>query len=290
MNQHTIQSDQEFPVLENLSVAEVRRYLSQSRSILIPVGITEQHGYHLPLCTDSLIATCLGREAARRLGMLLAPTFTQCYSGGELPGTINISPAVMSLCMGDMLTSLAAQGFRNFYLFLCHGGSENLRALNDALQMLLRNNPALSQAMIALLPVWKLSTPGLGWSVSFAGQDWHAGWLETSLVMHLAPGLVRMGQLELDDEPLLGRMRAHPDNYQQAEKIMDDPFVLPRISQRPDVRVGVMGDPIKASAELGATMAEDIIKNLAGHITRMEAGADGIYKPIVFNPAPIALV
>jgi creatinine amidohydrolase len=224
-----------FPAMEELTVKEVRAYLASRRSILLPIGITEQHGYHLPLSTDALIATGLGRLAGQRLKMLVAPTFTQCYSGGTLPGTINISPAVASLALGENLASLAAQGFRNFYLFLCHGGSENLRALQDALQMLLRNNPAFTNALIALLPIWRMSSPGKGWNVAMADQDWHAGWLETSLVMHLNPDLVRMNQLELDAEPLLGQMRSHPDNYQQAEKIVDDPCVLARLSQRPDM-------------------------------------------------------
>ena len=278
-----------FPVMEDLTVREVRAYLESRRSVLLPIGITEQHGHHLPLSTDALIATGLARPAGQRLKMLVAPTFTLCYSGGALPGTINISPAVAGLALGENLGSLAAQGFRNFYLFLCHGGSENLRALQDALQMLLRNHPAFSEALIALLPVWRLSSPGKGWHAAMADHDWHAGWLETSLVMHLAPDLVRTDRLELDAEPLLGQLRAHPDNYQQAEKIVDDPFVVARLRQRPDMRVGVMGDPRRASAELGREIAEDIVNNLVARIARIEAGADGRYKPAPFTPAPLVL-
>src|ERR1035441_883385 len=199
-----------FPVMEDLTVLEIRAYLERRHSILVPVGITEQHGYHLPLSTDALIATGLARQAGQRLGMLVAPTFTQCYSGGTLPGTINISPAVMALALGENLASLAVQGFRNFYLFLCHGGSENLRALQDALQMLLRNNPAFADALIALLPVWRLSSPGKGWNAAVADHDWHAGWLETSLVMHLAPDRVRLDQLELDADPRQRHLRETP--------------------------------------------------------------------------------
>ena len=121
-------------------------------------------------------------------------------------------------------------------------------------------------------------------------HDWHAGWLETSLVMHLAPHLVRMGQLELDAEPLQSSMRAHPDNYQQAEKIVDDKFVLPRMSQRPEMRVGVMGDPSRATPELGREVNDDAVANLVAHVSRIEAAADGRYKPVKFNPAPIVLL
>lgn len=279
-----------FPMMEELTVMEMRTYLERSRSILVPVGITEQHGYHLPLCTDSLVATGLSKQAGQKLGIVVAPTFTQCYSGGTLPGTINISPAVMALALGDNLASLAAQGFRNFYLVLGHGGSENLRALQDALQMLLRNNPIFAEVLIALLPVWRLSSPGKGWNAAVKDHDWHAGWLETSLVMHLAPQLVRMEQLELDAEPLQSSMRAHPDNYQQAEKIVDNPFVLPRMSQRPEMRVGVMGDPRRASPELGHEINDDAVANLTAHISNIESGADGRYKPAAFTPAPIVLL
>jgi creatinine amidohydrolase len=279
-----------FPLMEQLTVLEMRAYLERSRSILLPVGITEQHGYHLPLCTDSLIATGLAKQAGQKLHLLVAPVFTQCYSGGTLPGTINIPPAVMALALGENLASLAAQGFRNFYLVLGHGGSENMRALQDSLQMLLRNNPMFSRALIALLPVWRLSSPGKGWNAAIADRDWHAGWLETSLVMHLAPNLVRMSQLELDAEPLQSSMRAHPDNYQQAEKIVDDPFVLARTSQRPEMRVGVMGDPRRASPELGREINDDAVTNLVAHISRIETGADGCYKKVKFTPAPIVLL
>jgi creatinine amidohydrolase len=285
----TTNTPNRFPVMEQMTVKQVRDYLARRQSILVPVGITEQHGYHLPLSTDALIATHLAQRAAQRLDMLVAPTFTQSFSGGTLPGTINISPAVMSLAMGDMLSSLAAQGFRNFYLFICHGGSENLRALQDALHLLLRNNPAFREALIALLPVWRMCSPGTGYRAGFRAKDWHAGWLETSLVMHLQAELVRMDDLALDAEPLLSQLCEHPDNYQQAEKIVDDPFVVPRLTQRPEMQVGVMGDPKRATPELGRQVATDIVNNLTDRIARIDAAADGQYRKVEFTPPPMLL-
>jgi creatinine amidohydrolase len=276
-----------FPVMENMTVKLVREYLSRKQSIIIPIGVVEQHGYHLPLKTDALIATHLARRAGDRMGILVAPTIHQSFSGGGLPGTINISPAVMSLVISDTLISLTSQGFRNFYLFLCHGGSENARALEDAVKMLLRNNPAFEKVMIALIPVWKTNSKGVGWSKALTEHDWHAGWLETSLVMALEPELVRMQDMELDTEPFLSQQIEHPDNYQEAEKIIDDPLVLPRMSQRSEIKVGVMGHPETASRELGQQVVEDIVKNLCEKIQKLEAGADGIYKKVNFVPEPL---
>jgi creatinine amidohydrolase/Fe(II)-dependent formamide hydrolase-like protein len=107
--------------------------------------------------------------------------------------------------------------------------------------------------------------------------------------MHLAPERVRLEQLALDAEPLRTQLREHPDNYQQAEKIVDDPLVLARLSQRPDMRVGVMGDPRRASAELGREVNDDIVNNLTARINKIQAGADGRYKKVKFTPAPLVL-
>lgn len=278
-----------FPVMENMTVKMVRSYLQTHRSIIVPLGVIEQHGYHLPLKTDALIATHLGRRIGERAGILVAPTIIQSFSGGGLPGTVNISPAVMSQVVSDTLLSLACQGFRNFYLWLCHGGSENARALDNALKLLLRTNPAFSDAMIALLPVWKFGRKEQGWSKALRERDWHAGWLETSLVMELEPEQVRMDEMELDPDPLLNLQIEHPDNYQRAEKVVDDPLVVPRMSQRPDIEVGVMGHPEKASPELGRLIAGDIVNCASAKISELEAAADGVYKPVEFTPEPLLL-
>ncbi len=276
-----------FPVMEHMTVKMVREYLARKKSIIIPVGGIEQHGYHLPLRTDAIIAERIAWQIGTRAGMLVAPAVLTTFSGGGLPGTINISPAVMSLVISDTLLALATQGFRNLYLFLGHGGSENLRALQDALKVLLRNNPAFERTMIALLPIWRFGRKESGWKRAFQEKDWHAGWLETSLMLALAPELVRLDELELDTPELLQLQREHPDNYQRAEKIVDDEFVVPRISQRPDIRVGVMGEPAKASREQGLEVVTDIVEAVSAKIAALEAKADGIYKEVPFVPEPI---
>lgn len=275
--------------MENMTVKMVRAYLQWNKSIIVPLGVIEQHGYHLPLQTDALIARHTARMIGEQTGILVAPTIHQSFSGGGLPGTINISPAVMSQVVGDTLLSLASQGFRHFYLWLCHGGSENARALGDALKLLLRTNPAFADAMIALLPIWKFDPGKIGWKKALKDRDWHAGWLETSMVMALAPELVRMEEMELDDERLLKLQIAHPDNYQHAEKMVDDEFVIPRMTQRPDIKVGVMGYPQKASAARGRRIVRDTVRSAAAKIRYLESKADGKYREVRFIPEPLIL-
>ena len=274
----------QFPIMENMTVREVREYLRKKKSIIIPIGVTEQHGYHLPLSTDALIAKHLARMIGTKTGILVAPTFLQSFSGGGLPGTINISPAVMSLVISDMLISLVSQGFRNFYLFLCHGGSENARALKDAIQVLLRSNPAFAEVMIVFSGVWDF---GGGVLSAMAEGDWHAGWFETSLVMALEPKLVQMDQLKTDTGPLLKLQIEHPDNYQHSEKIVNDELVVARLSQRPDIKVGVMGYPHKASAKIGKKAIAAIVSEAVKKFSELDAKADGVYKEIPFKPLPL---
>ena len=278
-----------FPVMENMTVKTVGEYLERRKAVIVPVGVIEQHGYHLPLKTDALIATQLASQIGERSDVLVAPTIHQSFSGGNLPGTINISPAVMSLVVTDTFSSLASQGFRNFYLFLCHGGSGNARAVQDTLRMLLRSNPAFAQAMIVLLPIWQFSSQGMGWDRAIEEHDWHAGWLETSMVMALEPGLVRMHDLQLDPEPLLSQQIEHPDNYQRADKIVDDPLVVARMTQRPEITIAVMGHPERASRELGEQIIADIVENVSQKIMDLEARADGVYKQVAFTPEPLVL-
>jgi len=278
-----------FPVMELMTVKLVRAYLAEKKSVIVPVGGIEQHGYHLPLRTDAIIAERLAWRAGEDLGVLVAPAIQTTYSGGGLPGTINIAPAVVSLVVSEALTSLVSQGFRNLYLFLGHGGSENLRALNDGLRILLRNNKSFEQAMIAVLPVWRLGRKEKGWRRAIKERDWHAGWLETSMMLDLAPDLVRLDELELDTPELLRLQREHPDNYQQAEKIVQDPFVVPRLSQRPDIEVGVMGAPEQASRELGREVDDDIVEDMCARISALEAKADGIYRIVPHIPEPVML-
>jgi creatinine amidohydrolase len=278
-----------FPVMYDMTVKMMREYLREKRSIIIPVGVIEQHGHHLPLSTDALIATHLGRRIGEKTGILVAPTMYNSFSGGDLPGTINISPNVMSQIVSDMLVSLVSQGFRNIYFFLCHGGSENARALNMALQLLLRMNPAFKNVLMAVLPVWKCNSPGIGWRKAVQEGDWHAGWLETSLVMALEPDKVHLDNLALDEEPWLSLQIGHPDNYQHAEKIVDDELVVPRMSQRPEIRVGVMGFPERASQELGEEIAQDIVETASARIRNIEERADGVYREVSFTPEPLLL-
>jgi len=58
------------------------------------------------------------------------------------------------------------------------------------------------------------------------------------------------------------KINKHQSNYQHADKIVDDEFVVPRSTQRPEIKVGVMGFPERASAELGQKLVEDTVSSI----------------------------
>ena len=275
-----------FPEWEKMTVREIRSYLEERTSVILPLGVTEQHGYHLPLCTDSLVAAGVALRVGKRTGMLVAPTINMAFSGGQLPGTINVNPNIVGLLIGEVLRSLVAQGFRNVFMLLGHGGSENFRGMDNTLKMLLRDDPAFEKVMLVMAPLGKFAPL---WQQSVEDHDWHAGWAETSAVLALAPELVQMDHVQTDEPRLLAEMREHPDNYQYARKPIENEFVVPRMGQRPEIEVGVMGEPSKASAELGERLIADSVEALSQLFTDLEKNRSTKYRKATWTPEPIIL-
>ena len=77
-------AESRFPVMGDMTVRGIREYLREKKSVIVPIGVIEQHGYHLPLKTDALIAGHLGRMIGERTQILVAPTIYQSFSGGCL--------------------------------------------------------------------------------------------------------------------------------------------------------------------------------------------------------------
>jgi creatinine amidohydrolase/Fe(II)-dependent formamide hydrolase-like protein len=101
--------------------------------------------------------------------------------------------------------------------------------------------------------------------------DWHAGKTETSLMLYWAPELVHMDRIQYDSDQLLSMMREDPDAYQYIQKVVDSPFVGPRIRQKQEIQVGVMGYPEEASVEIGEKIARSSVRRIAEVIRDIEA-------------------
>ena len=250
---------------------EVQEYLKNNRTVIIPYGLSEQHGAHLPLDTDVRNAEYVSAKLAEKLDCLIAPTLNYTFSGGMLPGTINVKPTTFCNLVGEIIESLYVQGFRNFVIIPGHGGSESLLILKESLRILKWLNPSLADALIMLMPIWDYSPT---WFNMFDEKDYHAAKAETSLLLHWSPEVVRMDKLVLDEPEIADRLRQDPDSYQLRESFTDNPHEIVQTGQRDDVKIGVMGWPEQASAEIGRKIEEEFVKNGGDALIAAFAAAD----------------
>jgi mycofactocin precursor peptide peptidase len=199
------------------------------RSVLaVPLGATEQHGPHLPIGTDTIVARALAdRLAERREDVLVAPALTYGSSGehAAFTGTLSIGGPATTTVVLELVRS--ADAFRGVVLVCGHGG--NAEALRAALDTL-RNE----------------GRDVLAWSPCVSGGDAHAGRSETSMLLAIAPALVREERAEAgNDRPiteLLPRLRAGG---------------VAAVSPN-----GVLGDPTGATAAEGATVLDLLASQL----------------------------
>lgn len=255
-------------LMENMTVKEVEQAIEKRIPVIVPLGVTEQHGYHLPLSTDSYNAYEVAKRVAAKTDVVVAPPLHYSYSGGALPGTINIDPHVVALFVGEICRALYAQGFKAVVLFLGHGGTELNSAVQDQAKLILRDNPAYADNILAIAAPWDFSAT---WQAAFKQRDFHSAKIETSVMLHWAPQLVRPREEWVRDaEPVATELVDNPDNYYTEEKKIDHKMIVPHINQRPDMKIGVMGDPAGASAELGEKVCDEAVAGLLELINKIK--------------------
>ncbi len=262
-----------------MTVEEVRAYLESNKTVILPYGVVEQHGYHLPLDTDIRNAEIMGMKIAEKLGCIVAPTLNYCFSGGLLPGTINIKPNTFCLMMGEIVESLARQGFENIIVLPGHGGSESLLILKESLRILKWLNPSLSEVMI-LLARMGIASPS--WHQKIKEKDYHAGEVETSLIKYWTPEVVRE-KIVMDDDATAEAMRRSPDFYQLLTVLSGHPNEIPNTRQKDEIKVGVMGYPDRSNVSLGKKITEEILENMVPALRKAIAEADISRKNKIFR-------
>lgn len=169
--------------------------------VFIPCGALEQHGPHLPLGTDALLSTAIAATVAEKVSGLVAPTLSYGYksqprSGGgqHFPGTTSLDGSSLSQLIRDLIREFARQGVRNLVVF--DGHYENQWFLTEGIDLALREIGNPSPMRIMRLEYWDFLTEKTLENVFPTGFPGfaleHAAVMETSLMLHYYPNLVRL--------------------------------------------------------------------------------------------------
>ena len=247
-----VQED-EVMVLADMKQDEARSFIDDRTIALLPVGATEVHGDHLPLCTDVFLAEGVARKVAERLGQdraLVLPSvnYGQVWSLGLTTGTVDIPDDVLVPYLVAIATSMHRSGIRTLAFINAHVG----------------NNAAIKSAMRRCLELCDLKT----YSFTYPGAEdviskvcvshrphkayFHACEIETSYMLYLAPDKVDMSKA----------IRQYPDFPE------DFDYTPTRWSEL--FSTAVLGDATLATAEKGRAIIDSVVDNIVHLLTKGE--------------------
>jgi len=186
--------------MSEMTRVDIQKALDRGVStVVFAVGSNEQHGPHLPTCTDSLIGDVLANKVAGKLGRALqAPSINVGCSDHHMvfPGTISLRRETLKSLIRDYCVSLAKQGFKNIFILPSHGGNFNaVREVADELNQSLKGTKVVSYTNLKGLLEF-LAEVSSKHGVSAGESGAHAGESETSMVLAIRKDLVCMKHAE----------------------------------------------------------------------------------------------
>jgi creatinine amidohydrolase len=218
---------------------------------LLPWGATEAHNRHLPYGTDNVESDAIAAESARLAhergaNVIVLPTIPYGVNTGQLdiPLTINMNPSTQFAVLSDIVASVHRHGIRRLVILNSHGG-------NDFRQFIRELTPRYPDMFIGVMNWYQASDH----SKYFEERDDHAGEMETSVMLHIAPDLVRPLSVAGDGRARPFRLRGLSERW----------VWTPRAWTKVTRDTGV-GNPKKATAEKGKRYLADLTDQIAGFL------------------------
>jgi creatinine amidohydrolase len=244
---------------EELTTTDFAAFDADRTVVILPVAAIEQHGPHLPLGTDAIIADAI-LDAARDRAPAIDPVLrlpTQRVGlspeHASFPGTLSTSPETLLALWTDIGLGVAGAGLRKLIVFNTHGGQP---AVVDLLAQRLRRRAGL---LVVRANAFRFATPPEELSERERRYGWHGGQIETSLMLRVAPRLVRREQVR----PFPSRAEAI--DAASAVLRVEGPTGIGWLAEDLNAE-GVVGDASAATAALGERILGDLGERLAALI------------------------
>ena len=238
-------------LMEELTSKEFDEMRDRNTAVIIPIGALEEHGDHLPLCTDTLQPVFVAEEVVRSLqgkvNVLIAPIigYGMIQSTRNFPGSISLTFDTLRELAFEVMKGMADNRIRNIVVLSGHAGRSHMMALKLGAHKLLEME-GYRKLKIMVLSDYDIAYQELG--SEFPADDGHGGELESSRVLAIRPDLVKGKGIPttLDMPPY--RVIADAERY---------------------FPTGIWGDPTPATAEKGRNANERIVHELARLIQEM---------------------
>ncbi len=233
-------------MLSEYSTAAQIQEESGNDTAILPIGSTEQHGSHLPVATDHMIARAYARVIGEKIGAYVLPTLpiSTCREHMGRRGSVWIKPVTLYNVIEDIVMSLKYQGFKTIIVLIAHGG---IFISGPVIRELNATNPDIR--VIRLETMQFDNTPEM-LEVVECRDNLHACEIETSLIMYLDRSLVKEENIS-DFVPDVTRDYL---NYRSMLAYTES---------------GVWGKPSLASAEKGRKIFDIVVKKSVEYINEV---------------------
>lgn len=243
--------------LAEMTREQIREIAAQT-VVILPTSSTEQHGPHLPVCTDATICEAVCRAAAERasadVSVTIAPALVYGISDHHLPypGVLSLPSLTFVEVVSRVAASLVASGFRKIVVVNGHGGNE------EAVRIVARDLANTHAVAVAATDYYAhaRTAPAVAEALAVGRVPGHAGHFETSLMLALRPELV-------DGRPAVGA-----GHYIAPTR---PGVMMARSGGRIGDGPGHTDDASQASAELGRRLLDAIADELAAFLLEFAA-------------------
>lgn len=235
-------------LLEHLAWPEIVELRDKNGGLLLlPLGATEQHGPHLPVAMDTLLAEAVCHAASEQTAVPVLSALRYTVSQGHTPkwpGTFSLRHETFISNLRDIAAWAVATGWKRILFVNAHFGNDApARVAVDQLRL-----AHLGKLQVGLIHVFQLSEAIWKYYTEDA-DDLHANRAETSLMLHLHPDLVHMNRLGESDDP--DRTGGTVFSYPVAQTSLN----------------GVTGTPSQATREEGEALFHEMVASLSEKIT-----------------------